>query len=140
MKPAIFARRAAHIIKYIDRIWNQPPIYFSNLTPSMLRKIGAVYLIAHKETNEVLYIGRTVNLQRRLYTNHLMGNKSTARLKKYLIEDPDLPTVETYEDAKRYLQDNCYFKYIKVTNWKLRGYIEGMLAYPLKVRYIEKEH
>lgn len=140
MSPEFFRKRHAEVLKFIEAIWNQEPINFSDLTPSMLKEEGAVYLIALKETDEVLYVGRTVNVRRRLYTNHLMGNHSTARLKKYLVTDENLPEIQTYQDAKDYIIQNCYFKYLPVDDWRLRGYIEGSLLYPLKVRYVEKEH
>lgn len=140
MLPDLYRKRYEQMIDFIEGIWNQPAINFSDLIPSVLNEEGTVYLIALKDTDEVLYIGRTVNVRRRLYTNHLMGNQSTARLKKYLIEDIDEPTITNYQEAKAFLRNCCYFKYLPESDWRTRGMYEGGLAYTFDVRYIEKEH
>jgi hypothetical protein len=43
-------------------------------------------------------------------------------------------------DAKQYLKDNCYVKYIVEEDTVRRGKIEGLLSYLLDVRYIHEEH
>ena len=55
---------------------------FNGLVPSDLGEIAAVYAIFDKENGSCLYVGRTKNLRQRIYSNHLMGPKSNARLKK----------------------------------------------------------
>lgn len=100
--------------------------------------ISGVYAIF--DSKEVLYVGRTKNLRRRLYTNHLHGPKSNARLKKYLVEDESEEEIMNMDDAKQYLKDNCYVKYIVEDDTIQRGKIEGLLSYLLDVRYIHEEH
>ena len=115
--------------------------YFESLKPSDLDKdLCVVYSITNKITNEVLYVGKTTNLRRRLYTNHLMGNESTARLKKYLIGDPHETTVYDLASAKEYLKENCYFQYIEESDMRKRGQLEGLFSFLLNVRYVDKEH
>ncbi len=129
------------ILDLISQIEQQPVICFSNLLPSMLpNNKGGVYLILSNRTLDVLYVGRTSNLQQRLYTNHLMGNLSTARLKKYLIDDPNLPDINNLTDAKVYIQNKCCFKYIEITDSLTRGRVEGLFSYFFETKYIEKEH
>ena len=99
-----------------------------------------LYEDVDQETGENLYVGRTVNLRRRLYTNHLMGPKAVARLKKYLTEDETEPEITSMEEAKQFLRDRCYFQYIPVDDVRRRGQIEGMLGFFLDVRYIHEEH
>ena len=89
---------------------------------------------------EALYVGRTKNLRRRLYTNHLHGPWANARLKKYLVEDPSQTEIRDMLEAKQYLKDHCYVKYIVEDDTVQRGRIEGLLSYLLKVRYIHEEH
>jgi len=133
-------------IKRIEQIVNsfnaRDNIYFENLIPSLLpERYPAVYSIFDKHNNESLYVGRTKDLRRRLYTNHLMGNKSTARLKKYIVEDNDkFPNITSFAEAKQWIKNNCYFKYIEVTDSKDRGHIEGLLGFILNSYYIEDEH
>ncbi len=124
-----------------EDIFNAPKLYFKDLKPSMLvDKLAAVYAITDASTGEVLYVGRTKNVRQRLYNNHLMGPKTNARLKKYLVEDPDQPQITDMLAAKEYLKANCYAQYIPEDNMVKRGQIEGLISYMLNVRYIHEEH
>lgn len=117
------------------------PLYFRDLRPSAIPEdISGVYAIFDDETQETLYVGRTKNLRRRLYTNHLHGPKANARLKKYLVEDETQEKIKDMADAKQYLKDKCYAKYIVVDDIVQRGRIEGLLSFLLNVRYIHEEH
>lgn len=59
----------------VKQLLSAPPLYFGNLTLSDIPEgISGVYAIF--DSKEVLYVGRTKNLRRRLYTNHLHGPKS----------------------------------------------------------------
>jgi predicted GIY-YIG superfamily endonuclease len=116
-------------------------LYFENLKPSDIPEdTPGVYAIFDNNTKETLYVGRTKNLRRRLYTNHLHGPQANARLKKYLLEDELQKNIKNMADAKQYLKDNCYVKYIVESDTVRRGKIEGLLSYLLDVRYIHEEH
>ena len=68
--------------KIAEQLLKSAPLYFRDLTPSDLpEKMPGVYAIFDEDHHEVLYVGRTKNLRRRLYTNHLHGPKANARLK-----------------------------------------------------------
>lgn len=131
-------------LKIAKKLWQEISISevysFSNLLLSDLEEKAGVYMICLKETEEVLYVGRTINLRRRLYTNHLMGNKSTARLKKYLVEDVKYPQITTYQDAKEFMKNECCFRFILIEDGHKRGHAEGLLGYLADARYIEMEH
>ena len=115
--------------------------YFESLKPSDLKEdLCVVYAITNFHTNEVLYVGKTTKLRRRLYTNHLMGNLATARLKKYLIDDTRITDVFDLSSAKQYIKDNCYFQYVVEPDMRKRGQLEGLFSYLLNVRYVDKEH
>ena len=114
---------------------------FADLVPSDLEEKAGVYMIHIKETGEVLYVGRTINLRRRLYTNHLMGNKSTARLKKYLVEDNErYPQIMSYQNAKEFMKKHCCFRFILIEDGHMRGHVEGLFGFLADARYIELEH
>ena len=124
-----------------DRMLGSKIFLFADLKPSDLKDgLPVVYAIFDKNTGEALYVGRTKNLRQRLYNNHLMGPKSNARLKKYLVEDPNVTDITTMTEAKQYLRDSCYFQYIPEPDVIRRGQIEGLLSYLLNVRYIHEEH
>ena len=131
-------------LKNAEIIWNEifnSKVYaFSSIVPSDLPEKAGVYVIWLKDTKEVLYVGRTRNIRQRLYTNHLMGNKSSARLKKYLVEDMNLPEIVEYIDAKKYMKANCCFQFVLVEDNNERGHIEGLIGYLTEARYIEMEH
>ena len=124
-----------------DQLLSSERIDFKGLTPSRLEDgLPVVYAITDKRDGKVLYVGRTKNLRRRLYTNHLMGPATNARLKKYLTEDPEWPDIKDLEAAKQELIDHCYFQYIAVADMRTRGQNEGLLSYLLDVQYIHEEH
>ena len=127
--------------RIVDDILHAPKYYFKELKPSVLPdQLAAVYAITDTSTGEVLYVGRTKNVRRRLYTNHLIGPKTNARLKKYLVEDPNQPQITDMLIAKEYLKANCYAQYVPEEDMVKRGQIEGLLSYMLNVRYIHEEH
>lgn len=127
--------------KITESILSAPKFYFRDLKPSLLTdKMEAVYAITDTSAGEVLYVGRTKNIRQRLYNNHLMGPKTNARLKKYLVEDPLQPQITTMEQAKVYLKENCYAQFIPEPDMVKRGQIEGLLSFMLNVRYIHEEH
>ena len=120
---------------------NSKRYYFSELKPSQLEEnLSVVYSITNFKSNQVLYVGKTTKLRRRLYTNHLMGPTTNARLKKYLIDDQSLPNVFDLKTAKQYIKDNCYFQYIVEPDMRKRGQLEGLFSFILNVKYVDKEH
>ena len=125
-----------------DRLLQEKSLYFRDLTPSDIpENVAGVYAIFDADNpNEALYVGRTKNLRRRLYTNHLHGPWANARLKKYLVEDPEQTEIHNMDEAKQHLKEHCYVKYIIEDDTVRRGRIEGLLSYLLKVRYIHEEH
>lgn len=134
------SQRLEEAKKIAERMLDSPQYLFCDLTPSKLDSIPGVYAIFDRTTGATLYVGRTKNIRRRLYTNHLMGPKTNARLKKYLMEDPNRPEIPNMETAKHYLMDNCFFQYIRVDDMVMRGQVEGLLSYLLDVTYIHEEH
>ena len=137
-----YERILEHIGFIYQNFLQAEKIHFADLRPSMLEEdIAVVYAIFDKNSDEAIYVGRTTKLRRRIYTNHLQGNESTARLKKYLVDDNNRhPDIATYLHAKEWMKKNCYLKYIEVKDPTERGHIEGLLGYLLSSTYIEKEH
>lgn len=124
-----------------DQLMNSKVYSFSAVVPSNLPKEAGVYIIWLKDTEEVLYVGRTRNIQQRLYTNHLQGNETTARLKKYLVNDMERhPDITEYPQAKEFMQKHCNFQFILIDDNNERGHVEGLMGYLTDARYIEKEH
>lgn len=115
--------------------------YFSELKPSMLPDGAAgEYAITNYSTGEILYVGRTKIIRQRIYNNHLMGPKSNAHLKKYLVEVEKEPSVTDMEQTKSYLKNYCYVQYILEPNVLRRDQIEGLLSFMLNVKYMYEGH
>jgi len=110
------------------------------MTPSMLPQVAGVYLITKLErgTETPYYIGRTKNIKQRLYNNHLMGRRSSAPLKKYLIDNQVCSTIE---EAKEFILRYCVARWIEESDYRIRGAIEGYCTAVLFPPYgIEEEH
>lgn len=137
----MYSQRLSEAKRLLEQLTASPKYHFSDLKPShLVDGLPVVYAIFDEGTGETLYVGRTKNLRRRLYTNHLMGPRANARLKKYLTDDPAMPEIETMEQAKQYLKDRCYFQYVEEGDMRRRGQVEGLLGFLLDVRYIHEEH
>ncbi len=118
----------------LDELLTANAVPYLNLTESQLPKEGGVYLISANVGGNVTpyYVGRASTLARRLYTNHLMGNASTARLKKYMVESGE---VATMENAKEFLRKNCSIQWIFDSDYRNRGALEGFFTGVLFPKY-----
>ncbi|HCF4373741.1 TPA: GIY-YIG nuclease family protein [Pseudomonas aeruginosa] len=107
---------------------------YLNLTERLLPKEAGVYLISANIEGKTFpyYVGRASTLARRLYTNHLMGNASTARLKKYMVESRESATLE---DAKEFLRQNCSIQWVFESDYRNRGALEGFFTSVLFPKY-----
>ena len=133
--------RISEVQTLYDAMLNSTKYYFGTLKPSQLPDgLAGIYAITDNATNQVLYVGKTTNLRRRLYTNHLMGPITNARLKKYLIADGDLPEIRNVADAKEYIKNNCYCQFVLEADMRKRGQLEGLYSYLLDVKYVDQEH
>lgn len=128
------------ITRRYDELLNSQPIPFKGLVPSRVPQAASVYLITAKKSKQEVpyYIGRTINLRRRIYTNHLMGSIANARLKRYLISSRECRDVA---DAKKFIKNFCYVRWIEETDSRRRGAIEGYAIGLLFPKYgIYQEH
>jgi hypothetical protein len=120
----------------LDDLLGAKPVPYLNLTESLLPREGGVYLISvNANANGAgvpYYVGRASSLARRLYTNHLMGNQSTARLKKNMVESGE---VATMEEAKAFLRGSCYIQWVREDEYRNRGALEGFFTSVLLPKY-----
>lgn len=116
------------------------PLAFSQMTPSRVPTSPGVYLITALLNGGELpyYVGRSKNLQQRLYNNHLMGPISNARLKKYLIDSGECADINA---AKEFIRSTCIARWIEESDMRRRGAIEGYVTGLLIPKYgIFEEH
>lgn len=124
----------------LERLLSRSPLRFSQMTPSILPETAGIYLITKVENNVEIpyYIGRTRNMQKRLYRDHLMGSLSSAPLKKYLIDNHVCSTIE---EAKDFMLSNCAARWIEEADYRKRGALESYCTSILFPKYgIEEEH
>jgi predicted GIY-YIG superfamily endonuclease len=123
-----------------DALVSSSPLHFGDLTPSRVPEAPGVYIITAEinGTEKPYYIGRSTNLRQRLYNNHLMGPRSNARLKKYLV---DFGECSDMKSAKNFIRQNCLARWIEESDTRKRGAIEDYTTGLLFPKYgIYKEH
>lgn len=143
------------MIKYCNKLIASQSVSFNTIKPKSIPDKPGIYLITLKKGNIEIpfYVGRTQNLKRRIYTNHLMGSPTNARLKNYLINDIKLKDIVLSIDAKNYIKINCFVRWIEeevYSNdlptkarhaYQVRGLLESFVTSELFPRYgIYKEH
>ncbi|MHA2064211.1 MAG: GIY-YIG nuclease family protein [Candidatus Thorarchaeota archaeon] len=124
----------------LESLLQSPTLAFKDMKPSSLPKRAGVYLVTvHKRgKEEPYYVGRTTNLRRRLYTNHLMGPTSNSQLKKYLIDSDECAD---REEAKQFLRRSAQVRWIEEEEMRVRGALEDYITAVLLPKYgISPEH
>src|SRR4030042_979949 len=97
----------------------QSLLRFENMKPSDLPEQSGVYLITVRK--KPYYIGRTKNLQQRLYNNHLMGPLANARLQKYLIEAGECADRQA---AKQFPRAHASVRWLEEPAMRPRSFLE----------------
>lgn len=158
---ADYTERSKNLIQWMEKITTATVYSFLSLVPRQLqhvKEVPGVYMISNIQTKEVLYIGQTTNLQRRMYTNQLMGNINSSSIKRFLSTDQLLKEFisdsgerwhdpEESEDhlkknvdlAKQYLKEKCQLQFVVILDARERTLIRNGLSYALNVRFIENE-
>ncbi|WP_420745767.1 hypothetical protein [Photobacterium damselae] len=127
-------KRFIYLKKRFNELLTSKRVDYLNLTEKELPIAPGVYLISAKIGNKHVpyYVGRTTILSQRLYTNHLMGNLTTARLKKYLVESGE---IENSTSAKEFIRNNCSIQWILEDDYRERGALEGFFTAILFPKY-----
>ena len=135
----------ADSVLWMSKLWHglhelmtAAPVSFSDLTPAKVPVKTGVYLVMgdEGEGEEPYYIGRSGNLQERLYRNHLMGNEQASSLKKHVIADG---RATDKEEAKQFLQRHCTARWIEVEEPRSCSALEAFCTAILTPKYNIKE-
>jgi len=107
---------------------------FDNNLHRNLPTEGGVYRILETSSDwkQSIYIGKTGNLQDRIYYNLLMGDSGAHTLKRKLISGTRLLSEET---VKQYLKDECQIQYLIISDERERSLFEHFAISILKPRY-----
>jgi hypothetical protein len=122
------------------RLLAMRPVPFATLVPSQIPELSGVYLITMRKrgVERPYYVGRSKNLRRRLYNNHLMGPVTNARLKRYLISTGECADLVA---AKQFIKKYCFVRWVGEADIRKRGAIEGYLTgVPFPKYGIYEEH
>jgi hypothetical protein len=126
--------------KRFAKMIGTPAVPYTTLTPKLIPESPGVYVITAniRRKEHPYYVGRTKNLRRRIYNNHLMGPFTNARLKKHLVDSEECADID---DAKRFLRAHCFVRWIEQIGFKERGAVEGYVTGLLFPKYgIYEEH
>ena len=131
-------------LKFLDESYralvSSAPLHFGDLKPSRVPEIPGVYLITAmiNGSEKPYYIGRSKNIRRRLYKDHLMGPLASVRLKKYLIDSGECSDIGS---AKNFIRQNCLARWLEESDTRRRGAIEGYATGLIFPKYgIYEEH
>jgi len=100
----------------LDRLLHGPTYEFSRDDRKKVRQAPGVYLIHDNTLRQILYVGESDNLQRRLFRNHRSGNRRGSAFRRALSRWKRL---EDERKIKEYIVQNCSFQTLLVKD-KLR--------------------
>lgn len=130
----MISERIKILRKKLDELLDSERTAYLGLTERGLPTEAGVYLISANIDDQFVpyYVGRATTLGRRLYTNHLMGNQSTARLKKYMIESGEVSDMTA---AKEFIRNNCSIQWVLESEYRDRGALEGFFTSVIFPKY-----
>lgn len=111
-----------------------PALLFKTMTHSMVPKQAGVYLITvcNEGQEEPYYVGESINLRRRIYTNHFMGSTSNSRFKKYLVGSGECKDAGA---AEHLLRQSGHVHWIGESDNRKRKAIESYIKAVLLPKY-----
>ncbi|GEM_PF-1468764 len=141
------ARRTAQselrgLARWIDDFLASRALPFSALTPNKLPVAGGVYAISitRGPRQGIVYVGTTKDLRRRIYQNHLMGDRHSSQLRNALVH---FGCAADHDSAKDYIRQNCGYRFELVSSEKERQVREALAIAALRPDfslYKSKEH
>lgn len=87
--------------------------YLFSIEPKKVTQNAGVYIIHDKTRGEVLYVGESENLKRRLFTNHRSGNRRGSAFRRALSKWRNM---DNETEIKRYIVQNCSFQILQISD------------------------
>jgi hypothetical protein len=130
----MISKRIKVLRQKLDALLDSKSTFYLGLIERDLPSEAGVYLISARIDGQDIpyYVGRATSLSRRLYTNHLMGNQSTARLKKYMVESGEVSDLPA---AKEFIRNNCSIRWVLEREYRNRGALEGFFTSVIFPKY-----
>lgn len=119
---------------WLKKLLAETPLPFDGNLRGALPTQGGVYRVFEKGSDwqGSVYVGKTGNLQERIYSNHLMGNRRASTLKRKLIKYGDCADEA---DVKSYLKSGCLMQFLVVVDETERTFFEHFAIAVLRPRY-----
>ena len=135
-------RRVFDLTRWLDDVLSRDALRFSSLTPSAVPSEGGIYFISDfsQRHEEVIYVGLTGNLSRRIYTDQLQGDEISSATKIAIVHHGRAKDLVA---AKDYLRKHCGVRFDVVPDYRERemreGFATAILKPPFSI-YKSKEH
>ena len=135
-------QRIFDLTRWLDEVLRLQPVKFDSIVPSALPSKGGIYFISDfsQRDEEIVYIGLTSDLSKRIYTYQLQGGKEASQVKTALIVHG---RAKALPSAKDYLKKFCAVRFEVVPDYREREMREGFAKAVLKPQfslYKSKEH
>lgn len=95
------------------RLLNSPTYEFLGQDRKNVPEAPGVYIIYQKVLGQVVYIGESDNLRRRLFSNHRSGNRRGSAFRRALSR---WEKIEDEKEISEYIIQNCSFKFLLVSD------------------------
>ena len=105
--------KIAHYREELGRLLNSPIYEFSRQDRKNVQEVPGVYIIYHKSRGQILYIGESDNLRRRLFSNHRSGNRRGSAFRRALSRWEKL---EEERKIRDYIVQICSFQVLLVSD------------------------
>jgi hypothetical protein len=135
-------RRIFDLTRWLEEVLSRQPVKFDSIAPSTLPSEGGIYFISDfsQGDEEIVYIGLTGNISKRIYTYQFQGDKRASQIKVALIQHGRARNLPL---AKDYLKKFCAVRFDVVPDYREREMREGFAKAVLKPQfslYKSKEH
>ncbi len=101
-------------VKQLEKLVSSESYQFQSVERKQIPKQPGIYVIFNK-SKELLYIGQSKNLQRRLIDDHLQNDKIGSAFRRNL---SDALKLSSEKEITAHIRNNCYFKYMALDNPK----------------------
>lgn len=97
--------RINFLMKYVNQLRSKPKMRFDSRNVPEEKGLYAIY----DENDDLIYVGRTSNLKRRILGNHRSGNVRGSAFRRALMREKGF---ETERELSEYIRGNCAFQYL----------------------------
>jgi len=131
----LYATIISNLLAEMEQLLAGPKHSFLQATSRTVSKQPGVYAIHDNRLKNIIYIGRTRNLRRRLLGDHRRGNIKGSQFRKALGRKMAL---KSEAEITNYILENCSFQFMKVKEFeemvKLEHFATAILGPVLNVQ------